>query len=133
VDGWWQFLTIPENRETLGWIGGGLCVLASGLWAMVKYLRASPPPTAPEPSSRPRATGGDGIVAGGNVSVGGDVHIGHVALPRLAVALAALGMILLAAAAIFGRGDTTEESVVTDGGDIRGSNIVIGNPAPPER
>jgi hypothetical protein len=37
LDGFWAFLSDPGNREVLGWIGGGIVVVAGGAWAMVKF------------------------------------------------------------------------------------------------
>src|SRR5215831_8494883 len=42
----WRFLREKRNREMLGWIGGGLVVLASGIWAVTIYL--FPAQKAPE-------------------------------------------------------------------------------------
>ena len=44
------FLRDESNRALLGWIGGGLVVLATGLWAVFTFYidlsKPSPPPTA---------------------------------------------------------------------------------------
>jgi hypothetical protein len=34
----WAFLTNPKNQKTLSWLGGGMVVLASGLWAVVTFI-----------------------------------------------------------------------------------------------
>jgi hypothetical protein len=33
----WSFLKAEENQKVLGWIGGGLVVVATGLWAVVTF------------------------------------------------------------------------------------------------
>ncbi|MEA3029223.1 MAG: hypothetical protein QOG13_548 [Sphingomonadales bacterium] len=40
-----RFLRDRQNRELLGWIGGGVIVLASAAWAVFIYIRP------PEPSA----------------------------------------------------------------------------------
>jgi hypothetical protein len=123
--GLWDFLASAENRAILAWIGGGLAVTASGLWVVVKHVTARP--AAPKPAP---PTGGSQVTAtDGGIAAGRDVRIGDVALPRLAIALAALGMVLLALAALFGGGDTTIGSVTT-GGDVEGSTITVTTPPP---
>jgi hypothetical protein len=126
----WDFLLKPENRDVLAWFGGGVCVVLAGLWTVVKHFTAPPSALAPQPGPQRQVSGRDGVVAGGSLSVGGDVRVGDVVLPRLALGLAALGMALFALALIFGHGETTTGSV-TAGGNIEGSTITIGNPAPP--
>ena len=34
----WSFLSDKDNREVLGWAGGGLVVVAAGLWAVITYV-----------------------------------------------------------------------------------------------
>ena len=65
----WQFLRDKHNQQVLGWLGGGLVVLATGLWVVVVYL--FPPLKSPEPqsSAAPNVQADCGGVAiGGNVS-----------------------------------------------------------------
>ena len=44
----WDWLSISENRETLGWLGGGLVVLAGGVWAVAKFFRGAGQKTSPD-------------------------------------------------------------------------------------
>src|ERR1700730_5694607 len=46
LDAFWSFVSVPENRATLGWIGLGLATLAPGIWAVVKYFFPRPPEDA---------------------------------------------------------------------------------------
>jgi hypothetical protein len=34
----WQFLRNKRNQQVLGWLGGGLVVMATGLWAAFIYF-----------------------------------------------------------------------------------------------
>jgi hypothetical protein len=44
----WSFLKAEENQKLLGWIGGGLVVLVTGLWAVFTfYVDHSKPPLPP--------------------------------------------------------------------------------------
>ena len=61
----WRFLSKGRNREVLGWIGAGLVVLASGIWAVTVYL--FPPPGAQD--SKPTEV----EARCGSVAVGGSV------------------------------------------------------------
>ena len=38
LDAFWAFLKNPAHRDAVGWIGGGIVVVASGLWAVIKFL-----------------------------------------------------------------------------------------------
>lgn len=61
----WEFIRQKDNREVLGWLGGGLVVLVTGLWAAVVYF------LPPQKSSEPRAPNVQANCAG--VAVGGNV------------------------------------------------------------
>jgi hypothetical protein len=61
----WLFLSGKRNREVLGWIGAGLFVLASGLWAITVYLF---PPHGTQ-DSKPTEV----VARCGSVAVGGSV------------------------------------------------------------
>jgi hypothetical protein len=45
----WGFLRDKSNQQVLGWLGGGLVVVATGLWAVFVYL--FPPGKSPEAKS----------------------------------------------------------------------------------
>jgi TIR domain len=47
--GLWGFLRNKRNRQVLGWLGGGLVVVATGLWAAFVYF--FPPVKSPEAKS----------------------------------------------------------------------------------
>jgi TIR domain len=48
-DGLWGFLRDKRNQQVLSWLGGGLVVLATGLWAAFVYF--FPAPKSPEAKS----------------------------------------------------------------------------------
>jgi hypothetical protein len=61
----WALLSERSNREVFAWIGGGLIVLAAGLWTMFVYFF----PSEKAPASKPAVEASCGGVAiGGNVS-----------------------------------------------------------------
>ena len=69
--GLWGFLRDKRNQQVLGWLGGGLVVVATGLWAAFVYL--FPPGKSPEaksPESTPASVQADhgGVAIGGNVT-----------------------------------------------------------------
>jgi hypothetical protein len=41
----WTFVKKSENRAILSWIGGGVVVVAGGLWAVVTFLWPDHSPT----------------------------------------------------------------------------------------
>jgi hypothetical protein len=45
----WRFLRDKRNQQVLGWLGGGLVVAATGLWAAFVYF--FPPGKSPEATS----------------------------------------------------------------------------------
>jgi hypothetical protein len=38
MEAFWSFLRHKRNRDLLGWIGGGLIVIATGFWAIFTYV-----------------------------------------------------------------------------------------------
>jgi hypothetical protein len=38
----WDFLKDADNRALLGWIGGGIVVVGTGIWAVVKFMAKKP-------------------------------------------------------------------------------------------
>lgn len=72
----WRFLRDKRNQQVLGWLGGGLVVATTGLWAIFVYL--FPPPRSaetksPEPPSVQANCGGIAIgrdVTGSTITAG---------------------------------------------------------------
>ena len=60
----WRFLRDKRNQQVLGWLGGGLVVAATGLWAAFVYFFTpgkSPEPQEPTPPSVQANCGGIAI------------------------------------------------------------------------
>jgi TIR domain len=62
----WEFLCQKRNRVVLGWLGGGLVVVATGLWAAFVYL--FPHHTPVEPKATDVQANCGGVAVGGNVT-----------------------------------------------------------------
>ncbi|MGH6834188.1 MAG: hypothetical protein ACREC9_01300 [Methylocella sp.] len=61
------FLRDEGNRAFLGWIGGGLAVLATGFWAVYVHFYPSPEAKPSPPQKQIEADCGS-VAVGGNVS-----------------------------------------------------------------
>jgi hypothetical protein len=59
-----RFIRNKNNREMIGWLGGGLVIVVAGAWAIFTY--AYPPAGPPKPPARVEARDGS-IAIGGNV------------------------------------------------------------------
>jgi TIR domain len=62
--GFWRFLRNKRNQQVLGWLGGGLVVVATGAWAAIVYFLPLDKTRAP---STVQADCG-GVAIGGNVT-----------------------------------------------------------------
>jgi hypothetical protein len=91
----WTFLSDPNNQQTLAWLGGGLVVVAGGLWAVIKFLFHRSSGSGTPPSQTISADGG-GIAAGGNVAI--DRRKGMSGIEVALLVAVALGGVLLAVA-----------------------------------
>ena len=73
----WTFLSDDKNRAVLGWIGGGIVVVISALWAAFVYFA---PPSKPvsQPASVTASEGGIAVgnVTGSTITVGGATGAG---------------------------------------------------------
>jgi hypothetical protein len=67
----WRFLRDKHNQQVLGWLGGGLVALATGLWVVVvaffPALNSSEPQSS-EPMPLTVQADCGGVAIGGNVS-----------------------------------------------------------------
>jgi hypothetical protein len=66
----WRFLRDKRNQQVLGWLGGGLVVAATGLWAAFVYF--FPPRSSSEVTS-PEATPSTVQANCGGIAIGRDV------------------------------------------------------------
>jgi hypothetical protein len=69
-DGFWEFLRDKGNQQVLGWLGGGLVIVATGLWAAFVYF--FPPGKSPEAKS-PEPTPPSVQANCGGIAIGRDV------------------------------------------------------------
>lgn len=64
----WEWLSDPGNRAILGFLGGGLTVLAGAVWAVFRHLRSDrgkePSPLTVKADHGSVAAGRDAIVTG---------------------------------------------------------------------
>lgn len=71
MNAFWGFLRDKHNQQVLGWLGGGLVALATGLWVVVvaffPALNSSEPQSA-EPMPPAAQADCGGVAIGGNVS-----------------------------------------------------------------
>ena len=61
----WAYTQDPDHRELIGWIGGGVVVVATALWAVFKFFAAKEKPKPP-PAPTVSASNG-GVAAGGDI------------------------------------------------------------------
>ena len=59
----WAFLKDPTNQAVLTWIGGGIVVIAGGIWAVVKFFAEKEDGGDRKPSVKAEE---------GSVAIGGD-------------------------------------------------------------
>jgi TIR domain len=68
TDGLWGFLRDKSNQQVLGWLGGGLVVAATGLWAAFVYFFPAPQAKSPEPTPASIQANCGGIAIGRDVT-----------------------------------------------------------------
>ena len=64
----------PEKRAILSWLGGGVVVVAGGIWTVLTFVVEHK--DASDKKGGTNITVGQGIASGGNTSIGGNVTIG---------------------------------------------------------
>src|SRR5262249_47468239 len=136
---------VEQHREILSWLAGGVATAAGGAWAVVRYVlernrggatsgpadRGQPAPEPLPTNDTEHASGttvstGTGISAtGGVVQVGGNVTIQHNRIPRGAIVLAALGLLLLGYAALNNGSHITVRNGSAVGGNVTNSTISV--------
>lgn len=125
----WAFLSDPNNQKTLAWLGGGVAVVVGALWTALTFVAQRKPSTSTSaPPSARAATTGTGIAAAGNVHVGGDMRIEQGRLPRAALLLLALGLVVVLYAVLSSRGDVTVTNGSYVGGNVEKSRIEVQPP-----
>jgi hypothetical protein len=66
----WRFLRDKRNQQVLSWVGGGLVIAATGLWAAFVYF--FPVPKSPEVKSAEPTPASVQAICGG-IAIGGGV------------------------------------------------------------
>jgi len=82
TDGLWGFLRDKSNQQVLGWLGGGLVVAVTGLWAAFVYFfppgksseAKAPAPTAVSVQADCSAIAIGGNVSGATITTGGTTN-----------------------------------------------------------
>ena len=119
-----------QNRETLAWLAGGVATAIGGLWVVVRYFfdrgtsKAAGKPAGPAVS----ATGG--LAAGRDLRVGHDAIINQNRIPKGAIGLAALGLLLLGYALVTGGSHITAQNSNVNTGTQTNSRMEV-NPSGP--
>jgi hypothetical protein len=134
---------LEQHREILGWLAGGVATAAGGIWVVVRYLLdrtnrsplGSPERWQPAHAATPsEGTGqgsgttvstGTGIGAAGNVRVGGNVIVQHRSLPKGALVLAVLGLVLLGYTAFNSGSRVSVNNGSAVGGNVTNSTITV--------
>lgn len=128
----WAFIFDSDNQETIEWLGGGLLVIVAGLWTAFTYFRGNKKPAPKEPSKPPtftetrsvRADSGS-FATGGDLDVKGPVTVHQTQLPKGALVVAVLGLLILGFA-IWNSGDRmTVQNGNFVGGDMKNSTVDI--------
>jgi hypothetical protein len=57
----WDFLKDASNQAVLSWIGGGIAVIAAGIWAVIKFTAKY----EGQKPSKPRVSADHGSMAAG--------------------------------------------------------------------
>jgi hypothetical protein len=77
----WQFLSTPDNREVITWLGSGIAAIAAALWVIIKFFSKKGAGPSPHPTNQT-------ITADrGGVASGRDTHIGVKGLSLLLILL----------------------------------------------
>src|SRR5215831_13957950 len=144
MNAFWRFLRDKRNQQVLGWLGGGLVVVATGLWAAFVYFfppGRSTEGTSPEPTPPSVQANCGGIAIWPRLDwldhhgrhhdqfgLRAEAEMRRSAMKRHLSFVAALGMGFFAsitAAYAQVRADTGSIAI---GGSVTGSTVVIGIP-----
>lgn len=120
----WGFLTQPENRAVLSWLGGGLVVASGGAWAALKFFfggaGGGTDKKAGKAAQAARVSAVRGGIAGGR-DVRVDNRTGLQPLHLLLLVIAIAGALLLAVSQ--GGNVVTVRNGIGIGDDVENSTI----------
>lgn len=135
---------LEQHREILSWLAGGAATAAGGGWVVVRYLldrrdarsalgsperwqpsHAAASSEAPGPGSGVAVSTGTGVAAAGNVRVEGNVTIQHNRVPKGALVLAAIGLLLLGYMVVNSGSRVTVNNGSAVGGNVTNSTITV--------
>lgn len=120
----WTFLTDPENRIVLSWLGGGLIVVCGGLWTVMTFFlgRKRPTSTKPSPALSQRAKQGS-LAAGGDIHIKQSSGLSGVSIVLLVLALAGAAIVIAVNTA--GRTAVVKGCGSATAGDLSGSTVSV--------
>ncbi len=129
---------MAQHRQTLAWLAGGMATAAGGLWAVVRYFldrKASRPAPdsaakAPGKPAGPAVSATGGLAAGRDLRVGRDVTLNQDRIPKGAIGLAALGLLLLGYAIFNSGSHITAQNGNVNTGTMSNSRMEV-NPSGP--
>ena len=64
----WNFLKDGSNQAVLSWIGGGIIIIAAGIWAVIKFMAKNSDQKVPKPSV---SADHGSMAAGRDISING--------------------------------------------------------------
>jgi hypothetical protein len=114
----WDFLSDPQNQQTLSWLGGGLAVVCGGLWALLRFVlerrsRGGSPATETVPGAPPI------LAPGRDLRI--DRRSGVPPVQLLLIVLALVGALVFAVSQAGNKVSVTNGVGV--GGNVEGSTI----------
>ncbi len=121
---------MAQHRQTLAWLAGGVATAAGGLWVVVRYfLDRSASKTTGKPAG-PAVSATGGLAAGRDLRVGRDATINQNRIPKGAIGLAALGLLLLGYALVTSGSRITAQNSNVNTGTMTDSRMEVNPPGP---
>jgi hypothetical protein len=120
---------MAQHQETLTWLGGGVATGAGGLWVAVRYLLDRGDKRSEGRSERDKKSASSTVSAGVGAAAGRNQRIGNFTIhqnriPKSAIGLAALGLLLLGYAAF----NSGNRIAVQNGGNVNNSRTEVNAP-----
>src|SRR5215831_12979374 len=144
MNAFWRFLRDKRNQQVLGWLGGGLVVVATGLWAAFVYFfppGRSTEGTSPEPTPPSVQANCGGIAIWPRLDwldhhgrhhdqfgLRAEAEMRRSAMKRHLSFVAALGIFLFASITAAYAQVRADANSIAIGGSVTGSTVIIGIP-----